>query len=227
MADPEDALGNDIAAIRARVLGGRAGLAAKRLTHEERVKFDSALREEIQVDPDRNPEALRELEDADLLRHIDSQRQALKAYQKKMKEVPSRGDLNLKYVDAIGAMSELVRGLDADKLKVDDAAAMAHKRAEALASIKALSTPRNAPPNPFRALPEGGDEFFKFFEAEALKTSAEFDAANDVVKHCHASVFRLRREFTYVVDKLLERVDLLEEEGRRMRKIVRDTEAAR
>jgi hypothetical protein len=210
-----ESLGDDILAIRKRVLARRQAENAP--AAEISAALTEALREKYQVDPDEDETAFAEMEDPGLVAHMECQRKSLNHYQTLLQSIPPRSQLNVKYIGALGGANSVVKRMHEFQRTANDNAALASKRAEAIATIVSLGTPRNAPQNPFRAMPEGASEFFAFFTGEAENTAKAAADAYQFIKESHAEVFKMRREFQYVCDNLLKLVEVLEDERRQLR----------
>jgi hypothetical protein len=212
---------NRLSEMRRRVLGlSRSSLPSSSLEPQERAAVTNHIRETMQVDLDTDEGALRNLEDQNLLEHMESARQKLARYTQAMRALPTEGDLHIRYTNNMSRLSELVKGLNILESEAYDNGSVAGKRTQAVGSIRSGGTPRNCPQNPMQVVSKQMFGVLDFVHTESAKTSDECIRIAKVVKATRDDIFTLRREVEVTGDGYVALVKALSEERDQLRRLL-------
>jgi hypothetical protein len=210
----DDLLGDDLVAIRMRVLGQRP---KESLTPEDHGKIYKKLQEKHQVDLN-DEDAVVSLEDPNLQAHMEGARRRLAEHERAMLRLPRMENLRTKYLKNTGKLSGILRNLDDLKTAEKEHVEISFHHAKV---IKTLLEGRGIHRNP--SLPKSVLEHEEVRENLSLlrkcsKSIAKYyqDFVNSM-EETRKALFVLRRDIVEVGDGLIEIVEAVEEDRRRLR----------
>lgn len=210
-------LGDDIAAIRERVLGPRR---TEDMTAAEGQAFGAALREKYQVDLNEESGAA-SLEDPALRAHVESARRRLADHQRAMLRLPKLEELRSKYLATMSGLSEVLRKIESEVMERREGVERGFRQGRVLADI---STGREAHGyKVFGAAAQkdaGVQTSMPKASKEATAIAEQFEATIEYIEDVRKTLFVLRRDVDTFGDGLINLYESSEEDRRRMRELM-------
>lgn len=215
-------LGADMADIRARVLGRRAGIstAGKDLTSDEHKEVYRELQKQHQVDLNEEANASA-LEDPTLIAHMEGARRRLAEHEREMLQLPRLEETRAKYLRMMGKLATLLRSLEDHHMAERENVELGFRQGRVLSDLLEGRKPHGYPALGGPALSDPGTVAALGLAAEKADNVAKsYEAFLEFVEESRQTLFVLRREFETVADALIEINEATDEDRRRLREVL-------
>lgn len=214
-------LGDDLAAIRERVLGRRAALSAtEELTPEENAEVYGEMKKRHQVDLNEE-ENVTLLEDPNLVAHMEAARRRLAEHEAGLSRLPKTEALRTQFLNVMRQMSEMIRTMETAEPEERETVERAHYVVTALGRVAAGGSSRNYPGlAPAAAADPSVQALIGTVAKSVTEVAAGYDAFLSTYAAQKQEIFVIRREVEAVGDGLLSIIAEVEEDRRKLREFM-------
>lgn len=215
-------LGDDLAAIRERVLGRRAAAAAatEELTPEENAEVYGEMKKRHQVDLNEEENVIL-LEDPNLVAHMEAARRRLAEHEAGLSRLPKTEALRTQFLNVMRQMSEMIRTMETELPEERETVERAHYVVTALGRVAAGGSSRNYPGlAPAAAADPSVQALIGTVAKSVTEVAAGYDAFLSAYAKQKQDIFVIRREVEAVGDGLLNIIAEVEEDRRKLREFM-------